>query len=245
MTTPEIVLHQWCISPYCTKIRKVLAYKRLPYRIEEYGGLRALKVKSLSAAGKLPVLDYGGERIAESSKIAAFLDQRHPSPPLVPSSLDAALVHMLEDWADESLYWYELWLRQYEEGALDRAVAAACEGRPAWEHVLFKIGMGGHKKKVIAQGLGRYSYEQVIAKFHEQLAALEGRLTRQPWLAGDALSIADIAAAAQLDEVARTSALVRELDALPALAAWRKRCDFPAVEVGSEVDGVTSPVASA
>jgi glutathione S-transferase len=88
----------------CGKIRKVLAFKGLPYRIEEYGGLRGILPRRLSSAGKLPVLDYGDLRLSDSSAIARALDARHPSPPLVPSSLDPHLVHLLEDWADESLY---------------------------------------------------------------------------------------------------------------------------------------------
>src|SRR5512139_1815666 len=55
---PDIVLHEWAISPFCGKVRKVLAFKGLPYRIEDYGGFRALKARGLSRSGKLPVLDY-------------------------------------------------------------------------------------------------------------------------------------------------------------------------------------------
>ena len=228
MSAPTIVLHQWCISPFCVKIQKVLDLKQLPYRIEEYGGLRALKTKGLSTVGKLPVLDYDGERIADSSAIARFLEQRHPAPPLVPATLDPHLVHLLEDWADESLYWYQLWLRLFDEGALDRAVAAACEGRPGYERMLFKQGLGRYRSSVVAQGLGRYPRETVLSNLREHLAALEGRLAQHAWLVGEAPSVADIAVASQLEQMLRTSSVAQhEVAALPRLSAWLKRCDFP------------------
>lgn len=226
MQHPEIVLHQWCISPFCTKIRKVLAFKGLPYRIEEYGGLRGIKPKGLTQAGKLPVVDYGDERIQDSSKIAQALDTRHPNPPLIPSSLDAHLVHLLEDWADESLYWYQLWLRMYDDEALDRAVAAACEGRPAYERPIFKLAMSRYRAWVKAHGLGRYPAEVVLGDFQKHLDALDGRLQRNAWLCGDAPSIADIAVAAQLDEVVRTSRHAHFIAERPLLNAWRTRCAF-------------------
>ncbi|MEY4511391.1 MAG: hypothetical protein RLZZ450_3513 [Pseudomonadota bacterium] len=226
MQQPSIVLHQWCISPFCTKVRKVLAFKGLAYRIEEYGGLRGLKPKSLTPTGKLPVLDYGDERIQDSSKIARAVDARHPNPPLVPASVDPHLVHLLEDWADESLYWYELWLRMFDDEALDRAVAAACEGLPLYERAFFKLGMSQNRKWVKAHGLGRYPAEVVLGDFQAHLDALNGRLQRAPWLCGEAPSIADIAVAAQLDEVVRTSRHAHFISDRAELHAWRLRCLF-------------------
>ncbi|MFM2417969.1 MAG: hypothetical protein RL385_2692 [Pseudomonadota bacterium] len=235
MNTPEIVLHQWSISPFCVKVQKILDFKGLPYRVEEYGGFRALKVKRLSPSGKLPVLDYAGQRVADSSAIAHMLDALHPSPALFPASVDPHLVHLLEDWADESLYWFELWFRLFDEAALDRAVAIACAGRPGYERFLFKQGLARYRGTVVAQGLGRYPRDVILDNFRAHLSALAGRLARNPWLAGDAPSLADIAVSAQLDEIVRTSEYGREIDELPALGAWRRRCDFAPDSSAQEV----------
>ncbi|MDE2297039.1 MAG: glutathione S-transferase N-terminal domain-containing protein, partial [Burkholderiales bacterium] len=70
---PDVVLHQWEISPFCGKVRRMLRMKGVAHRVENYNGLRALKVARLSRAGTLPVLDWGAERVADSSAIAAFL----------------------------------------------------------------------------------------------------------------------------------------------------------------------------
>ena len=70
---PTIVLHQWLISPFCGKVRRILEHKKLVYTTVEYNGFKARKAKDLTEVGKLPVIDYDGERIQDSSDIAAFL----------------------------------------------------------------------------------------------------------------------------------------------------------------------------
>jgi len=83
---PRIVLHQWEISPFCGKVRKMLAHKNLAYETVEYGGLLASGAARLSRVGKLPVLDYDGTRIQDSTEIAAFIERHHPDPPLFPQN---------------------------------------------------------------------------------------------------------------------------------------------------------------
>jgi glutathione S-transferase len=228
-TQPAIVLHQWQISPFCGKIRKVLAFKGLTYSVVEYAGLRALKASRLSSAGKLPVLDYAGERFQDSSLIARMLDQRHPTPALLPREPAARhLAHLLEDWADESLYWYELWARFCDPVARDRSVALLCAGRPGFERFVVKLGVGRYRRAAVAQGLGRYPKAHVLAELHAHLRALEGRLECAAWLTGAEPSIADIAVSAQLDEILRTCTFAQELQAYTRLHEWLLRCRFGA-----------------
>lgn len=226
MTAPTIVLHQWQISPYCGKVRKILAFKGLPYRIEEYAGLRGIKVKALSKAGKLPVLDYNGERFQDSSVIAQLLEERHPKPSLWPAGDARYIAHLLEDWADESLYWFEIWARFCNPVSKQRAVALLCEGRPVVERVLVSAVVSSYTKRLRTQGLGLRSDEAIQVALHEHLAALEGRLDLHEWLAGDRASIADIAVSAQLDELQRTTVLPNVFGNYPHLRDWLTRCDF-------------------
>ncbi len=74
----RIVLHQWEISPFCHKVRKILQHKQLVYVTKNYNGLLALKISKLSKSGKLPVLEYEGEWIQDSSDIAEFIERRYP-----------------------------------------------------------------------------------------------------------------------------------------------------------------------
>lgn len=223
---PRIVLHQWEISPYCHKVRLLLKHKGLSFDVVEYSGLKALGVGRLSSAGKLPVLDYDGEMIQDSSAIARFLEQRHPQPALFPADpREAHLTHILEDWADESLYWYEVYFRAMYPEALRQAFEIVQRGRPAWElPVMLKAAGLALRHKVREQGLGKYDRETVTAQFLAHLAHLDGMLAQQAWLAGGAgISIADIAVAAQLAEVRRTSHLAARYAEFPALSAWLQR----------------------
>lgn len=234
MTQPRIVLHQWEVSPFCGKVRKLLAFKRLSYDVVEYAGLRSLKVAGLTATGKLPVLDIDGERLQDSSTIARVLEARFPSPSLTPTrALARHQAHLLEDWADESLYWFELWARLCDPIALDRFARLFAQGRPRFERGLVKLGTRRYVKALAMQGLGRYSNEHILGELRAHFAAIDGLLEGAEWLTGDEPSIADIAASAQLDEFKRTSTIAHELDAFPRLSrCWGIDTETPEFNSG-------------
>jgi glutathione S-transferase len=221
----KIVLHQWEISPFCGKVRKVLAHKRLPYETVDYAGMRALRASKLSGVGKLPVLDYDGIRVQDSSAIAAFLEKRHPQPVLYPADpKERAHALLLEDWADESLYWYEVYLRANDPQALRDSVALLCKGRPGWERGVFNaVFRRMYRLKLREQGLGRQGRTAVESHLLEHMGCLEAMLTGQEWLIGSAMSIADIAVAAQIQEMLRTSPLAPRLRQHAAVMAWLAR----------------------
>ena len=222
---PEIVLHQWEISPFCGKVRRILEHKQLAYTTVNYNGLRARKAAGLSGPGTLPVIDYDGERVQDSSDIAEFLESRHPTPPLYPRDpIERAEAHIYEDWADESLYWFEVYLRFKYEEPRNRSVALLAAGRPSFERVLMSSVMKSRfKKKLDAQGLGRLAPERVEAKFLAHADALDAILTSKRWLVGDSRTIADIAVQSQLAEVARTSHLAPELAKRTHVTEWLTR----------------------
>lgn len=114
----------------------------------------------------------------------------------------------------------------FDDEALDHAVADACEGRPSYERAFFKLGMQRNRSWVKAHGLGRYPADVVLGDIQAHLDALDGRLQTRPWLCGDEPSIADIAVAAQLDEVVRTSRHAHLISERSSLHAWRLRCLF-------------------
>jgi glutathione S-transferase len=222
---PEIVLHQWEISPFCGKVRRILHAKGLSFQVREYPGILARKGQGLTKAGKLPVMDYDGERIPDSSRIAAFLEERHPAPPLVPRDpRDRALAHLLEDWADESLYWFEVRFRMLDPEARKRAAELLCAGRPAVERAVFEVALGRmYRSKLDAQGLGRLSDAEAVRVFETHMDALEALLDGRDFLVGGAVSLADIAVASQLAEIQRTSPLRRLVDERLKVARWIER----------------------
>jgi glutathione S-transferase len=222
---PAIVLHQWQISPFCGKVRRILEHKGLAYEIVNYNGLRARKASGLSSAGKLPVLDYDGERIQDSSDIAAFLEQKHPEPPIYPSDPELrARAHIWEDWADESLFWFEVHQRFMYPEAREQAAASLAEGRPGFERALIARAIKRiYTRKLAAQGLGRMPPERVEQKLLGHVDTLDTLLGQRTWLVGDRRSIADIAVASQLAEIVRSSHLSPEIGKRAKLTEWLAR----------------------
>jgi len=221
----HVVLHQWEISPFCGKVRKILRRKGIEYRVINYNGLRAPKAARLSRTRKLPVLEWDGDRIADSTAIAAYLEERKPLPALVPAEPgDAALARILEDWADESLYYFEVFFRVQYDGALSRSVDLLCKDRPAWERPLFqRIFSRMMRRKLKEHGFSGRTCEQIETEFFRHLVELETLLRERDWLVGGSPSIADIAVSAQIDEVVRTSHLAGQIREMPGVSKWLAR----------------------
>ena len=220
---PKIILHQWEISPFCRKVRKILAAKKLSYTKADYNGLLALKGRRVGPSGKLPVLEYNNQKLEDSTQIFKFLEERHPDPALLPEDPhERRLVFFLEDWADEALFWYEVYFRFEDSAALDKTADVFCQGRPSFEKIPFKLIAGREaRKKLKLQGLSCYHREEVLDKFRSYLKNLQEQLDGRDWLVGNNMSIADIAVSSQLDEMVRTSDVaIQEISRFPTLKAW-------------------------
>lgn len=222
----EVTLHQWEISPFCGTVRKILRFKGVPYRIENYNGRLARRVKRLTHAGTLPVLDWGGERVVDSSAIAAFIEQRVPTPTLYPADpREAALARLYEDWAGTSLADQNLYFRVEYAAPRARAIELLCAGRPAWERMLFAtVYTRRARRRLDALGYTRRDGPGIEAAFLRRVDDLDARLREHQWLVGGMHSIADIAVSAQLDEMLRTSTLADRIRLRPNVARWLQRC---------------------
>ena len=224
---PQILLHQWEMSPFCNKARRCLAWKGLTYQVQDYNGLLARKAAALSAVGKLPVMDYDGHRVPDSSHIAAFLDKRHPDKPLYPKERHAlASARLWEDWAGQSLYFYQVYFRMLDPVSLERALDIVCKGRPGWERPVMKaVFKRRYPKKLAQQGLARLPRQEVEKQFFLILSDLDALLAQRQWLAVESLSVADLSVVAMISELVRTSDLAPRVLALQNLKSWYDRCN--------------------
>jgi glutathione S-transferase len=219
----SIVLHQFEISPFCQKVARILRYKGLSFETVDYNGLAATRVGRLSKVGKVPVLDIDGQRLQDSTRIARYLETHYPEPSLFPvDAQQRALVELWEDWADEVLYWFEVYFRVKDPDALQQAVQFACEGRPAMERLPAKLALKtALGLQLYMQGLGRMLAEDVEAELLQHLDRIESVLSASAWLVGNTMTLADIAVGSQLLEIQRTSNKLRpELQSRPHLFAW-------------------------
>jgi glutathione S-transferase len=102
-----IKLYDFPQSPYCQKVRLVLAEKDLSYETIfvdlTKNEQRAPEFLRLNPYGRLPVLIDDDEILYDSTVINEYLDDEYPHPPLMPTqSGERARVRMFEDFADNS-----------------------------------------------------------------------------------------------------------------------------------------------
>ena len=76
-----------------------------------------------------------------------------------------------------------------------------------------------------AQGVGRKSHELVLLELERHLDALDALLGEQEWLASPALTIADIAVAAQVTAISGAVEGRAALAGHPVTTAWLSRVD--------------------
>ncbi|MFZ5722542.1 MAG: glutathione S-transferase family protein [Pseudomonadota bacterium] len=222
-------LYQYEISPFCDKVRRVLHAKGVDYRVQEITLRETLdgRLKELSPAGKLPVLDIEGERIADSTDICRFLEARFPEPRLMPADLrDQALVHFFEDWADEALYFYEMHLRFTLPHNAERWVPAVSRHDGSFIRRLAKFAVPRTMLRTTqAQGTGRKPLATIRRELDRHFQMLNQWLTGRDWLVGDALSLADVSVYVQLDALAGTSEGQDLMRGYEHLRKWMLRVD--------------------
>jgi glutathione S-transferase len=98
-----IKLYQSETSMYCEKVRIVLKMKNVPYEISDVRPNRQPLI-DFSGQRKIPVMDYNGQCVIDSTFISAFLEEKYPQNSIYPKNpSDKGLALMLEDWADEVL----------------------------------------------------------------------------------------------------------------------------------------------
>ena len=114
-------------SHACRSAMLMLAHKRIPYRrvdiltlthpvvvrlygfdaggqTRSAGGRRTFGLRFGDRLGTVPALRANGERISTNHRIARYLDERHPEPPLFPADpAQRAAVAEAERWANETL----------------------------------------------------------------------------------------------------------------------------------------------
>lgn len=189
-----LILHQYYISPFCEKIRRQLHWKGIDYQVKEYPLMARKQVAKLSAAAKLPCLEHDGQFIGDSTNIAYHIEDKFPNKSMLPKDESLlGLMHILEDWADESLYFYEMYCRfYYGDNGKRNLVRMLANDKPLVRIIMSRLIKGGLKKLLTQQGLGRKKSKHVFDDLNRQLSALNGLLKNSQWLVGDSISLADI-----------------------------------------------------
>jgi glutathione S-transferase len=203
-----------------------LKAKGLDFRVHNVRS--PMEAKRFNPRGRVPALLIDGETIVDSTDIVTALDARFPDPPLTPAEpLDRARAKLLEDWADEVLYFYLAWLRwgvdaNFERMRGERLSRLPWPARWMFPWIARRIALGRFR----AQGVGLKGEEVVRRELAECLDALEELLQGRSYLVGDRLSRADLAVAAvvdQMDEPRLTPDVAVEVRRRPRIVAWLDR----------------------
>lgn len=202
----EAILHQFppaaelpSISPYCWKVQMGLRVCGIPFRTEN-----TLMARRANPAGKLPYLEWDGEGYEDSSNILRQVSARSQGATLWPADPGAAsLVDILEDWADESLYWHGVYAKFEDDDGWSyvKPALGATISNGAMRAAAMTMARRDARSKLKAQGLATRSRELVDAELDRHLDALEARITGRAYLVGDSLTAADLSVTAMVGQL--------------------------------------------
>ncbi len=226
MASGELILHQYQVSPFAAKVRRVLYYKGLEFSVRNYGISGAGKIKKLNPTGKAPILEHNGQLIPDSTDIIRYIESLSADKPVIPlDSLIKSQSHIMEDWADESLYFYDLTMRSWPNNSGLLADDILLEDKGLFKKVMRPLIPKALIKQASAQGIGRKDKATVCAEVKEHFEAINSIVYNSDFLCGETLCIADIAVVSMCTVLERAEESRAMMEALPALMEWRHRVD--------------------
>jgi glutathione S-transferase len=175
---PELILHHYAESPYAEKIRRILGFKNLTLRSV---GIPMVMPKPdlLALTGgyrKTPVLQIGADIYCDTDLIARTLEHIAPEPTLFPPGSES-LAYMLGPWQQQLFT-----LAVYQIGT---------------SAPVFPPGFVEDRSQMVEHP---YALERILADIgpqRDQLRAkldyLDRRVAAQPFVLGEAPSLADFA----------------------------------------------------
>jgi glutathione S-transferase len=135
------------------------------------------------------------------------------------------LAHILEDWADESLYFFDVTMRNWPQNRR-WFIDDLLRHETGWSRgVMARLIPGALKKVAVNQGTGRKSESVVCADLARHYDSLEALLDGKDWLVGDRIGIADIAVRSMVFVLDRTIEAKALHAARPLMTAWSARVD--------------------
>jgi glutathione S-transferase len=187
-------------SPPCGKAQMALHFKGVEFRVKNLSS--PMEAKRYNPRGRVPVLLVGDERIVDSTDILTELDRRFPDPPLLPADpVGRARAKILEDWADEALYFYGLFYRWLIPENFERMKSKVLSRQPLpFRWVLPLIAIREIRRRARGQGVGLKDEATVRREIEECLDAIDTLLDESPFLVGERPGRADLAVAAVVDQ---------------------------------------------
>lgn len=213
------------ISPPCWKAQLALRYKGLDYEVIDV--VLPAQIKRHNPRGRVPAIKVDQDIIVDSSDILTYLDEKFPEPPLNSKDpKERAMIRVLEDWADENLYFYAVYLRWLVPSNFTKLKTAFFHKHypPIVKVVAPTLGRKEVGGRARAQGVGLKSEVVARKELHECFEAIEAMLEGQDYLVGSALTRADISVFAIIDQLSEerlTPDVRKEIDKFQNISQWR------------------------
>lgn len=207
----QIILHHYPDSFFAEKIRRILAFKGLPWHSVEQPMIMP-KPDLIALTGgyrRIPVLQIGADIYCDTACIARCLERLAPTPSILPRPL-AGLAATVEDWADRRLV--SLIGPSVVVARIPTMPPGFLEDRAA-----MTPGLSEKALRFVAP----HGWPQALVAFDR----LDAQLGYSAFLLGDAFTLADAACFHPLWFAKSVPALFEAVTARPALAAWFARIE--------------------
>jgi glutathione S-transferase len=214
-------------SPFVLEVSRAIRLAKVPFEMKQ---VNMMKLKDINPLGQLPVVAFGGEKVADSTRILERLEVMVPGS--MTGGLDArgvAEAWLWEEFADTSLYPYVLATRWVDErgwpvplkyffGAMPAVLRAFVPG----------IVRRATMKKVFERDFTRAGLDACYERMGRVLDALDTRAPDEGFWLGPKATVADLGLFAHLhslrlplipwqaEVVARRQRLTRYLDRVDA-----------------------------
>ena len=207
----DIILHHYDLLPFSEKIRRILAYKDLPWRsVEQPIMMPKPDLQALTGGyRRIPVLQIGADVYCDTACMARRIEELHPARPVIPAA-QAGLIAIVEDWADHRLFMQAV--PPTLVGLLPNLPAGFIDDR-------VRMSPAFSQEAVLAAA------PQALGQLKLSLDRLEAQLTGRDFLLGADFTLADAACHHVVWFTRNNPAVYAEVTARPALAAWVARID--------------------
>jgi len=121
----EIILHQFAASPFSEKLRLVLGFKGLAYKLVKVPAIMP-KPDVVALTGgyrRTPFIQMGADIYCDTALICKVLEKLQPTPTLYPSA-NSALTSIFAQWADSTFFWAAVTHNRGPKGAGSQFAAA-------------------------------------------------------------------------------------------------------------------------
>lgn len=205
MTTPH--LFHFRVSHYNEKVRWALDWKGVAHRRTTLvPGFHLPVARTLSGQNKLPIVDFNGTIVFDSSRLLEEIERRYPEPPLFPEgAAERERARAIEDYFDEHvapdvrrLFW-----ATYLDDP-DECARMATAGAPAIVPPLFRA-LFPLARPIFRANLG--ADRRRLARARDRLTGhfdrLEAEIGPSGYLVGERFGVADLSAASVMTAILR------------------------------------------